>query len=217
MRSGFDGCGDMVPLKNVHASMQPARYPVPAPLVERSWYSVAVPVPASVTRPGTRAANLLRTRTSPIRAGRSMTVPAVNWRPMWPRRPSCSTAVRGFTATDDHSTGFRRPGMAHCYYHALSSVRKWGGTVDDYLPLHQWFDQVEGYSRRPYWPLLRAPCRGGLCSTLLGETLACCRAAGSFRSSGRRTARTRRPPGSIPSFADWARLIAGLDVEAQLL
>ncbi len=23
--------------------------------------------------------------------------------------------------------------MAHCYYHALSSVRKWGGTPDDYL------------------------------------------------------------------------------------
>ena len=31
--------------------------------------------------------------------------------------------------------------MAHCYYHALSSVRKWGGAVDDYLPLHQWFDE----------------------------------------------------------------------------
>ncbi len=30
--------------------------------------------------------------------------------------------------------------MAHPYHHALSSARKWGGTVDDYLPLHAWFD-----------------------------------------------------------------------------
>jgi hypothetical protein len=31
--------------------------------------------------------------------------------------------------------------MAHCYHHALSSARKWGGEAADYLPLHQWFDE----------------------------------------------------------------------------
>jgi hypothetical protein len=31
--------------------------------------------------------------------------------------------------------------MAHPYHHALSSVKKWGGEVSDYLPLHSWFDQ----------------------------------------------------------------------------
>ena len=31
--------------------------------------------------------------------------------------------------------------MGHPYHHALSSVKKWGGTADDYLPLHQWFDE----------------------------------------------------------------------------
>ena len=30
--------------------------------------------------------------------------------------------------------------MAHPYHHALSSVKKWGGTVDDYLPHHEFFD-----------------------------------------------------------------------------
>jgi len=30
--------------------------------------------------------------------------------------------------------------MGHCYHHALSSVKKWGGAAGDYLPLHQWFD-----------------------------------------------------------------------------
>ena len=34
-----------------------------------------------------------------------------------------------------------RRAMAHPYHHALSSVKKWGGSVDDYLPLHAWFDQ----------------------------------------------------------------------------
>lgn len=28
----------------------------------------------------------------------------------------------------------------HPYHHALSSVRHYGGKVDDYLPLHNWFD-----------------------------------------------------------------------------
>lgn len=31
--------------------------------------------------------------------------------------------------------------MGHCYHHALSSVKKWGGAVEDYLRLHQWFDE----------------------------------------------------------------------------
>ena len=31
--------------------------------------------------------------------------------------------------------------MGHCYHHALSSVKKWGGVAGDYLPLHQWFDE----------------------------------------------------------------------------
>ena len=31
--------------------------------------------------------------------------------------------------------------MGHCHHHALSSVKKWGGVVEDYLPLHQWFDE----------------------------------------------------------------------------
>ena len=30
--------------------------------------------------------------------------------------------------------------MAHPYHHALSSIKKWGGTVDDYIRIHNWFD-----------------------------------------------------------------------------
>lgn len=33
--------------------------------------------------------------------------------------------------------------MAHPYFHALSSVRRWGGEVNDYLPIHSFFDQTK--------------------------------------------------------------------------
>ena len=62
--------------------------------------------------------------------------------------------------------------MAHCYYHALSSVRKWGGTVDDYLPLHQWFDQSKAILADPRHRALRHHAEGiFMLETLFGETL----------------------------------------------
>jgi hypothetical protein len=33
--------------------------------------------------------------------------------------------------------------MAAPYHHAVSSQRKWGGEVEDYLPLHDWFDATK--------------------------------------------------------------------------
>jgi hypothetical protein len=35
--------------------------------------------------------------------------------------------------------------MAHAYHHALSSVKRWGGCVEDYLHIHQWFDETKSY------------------------------------------------------------------------
>jgi len=31
--------------------------------------------------------------------------------------------------------------MANPYHHAVSSQRKWGGEVDDYIAIHTWFDE----------------------------------------------------------------------------
>src|SRR5262249_151131 len=31
--------------------------------------------------------------------------------------------------------------MGHCYHHALSSAKKWGGVTADYLQVHNWFDE----------------------------------------------------------------------------
>lgn len=35
--------------------------------------------------------------------------------------------------------------MSDPYHHALSSVKKWGGEVDDYLPIHEWFDESKAW------------------------------------------------------------------------
>jgi hypothetical protein len=35
--------------------------------------------------------------------------------------------------------------MAHPYHHALSSQKKWGGKVADYLPIHNWFDASKAF------------------------------------------------------------------------
>ena len=98
--------------------------------------------------------------------------------------------------------------MAHCYYHALSSVRKWGGAVEDYLALHQWFDQSKAIVADPRHRALRHHAEGiFMLETLFGATIV--NAEGRVvpvRLIGEQ--HVREDLGSIPSFADWARLIA---------
>lgn len=33
----------------------------------------------------------------------------------------------------------------HPHHHAESSVAKWGGSVEDYLPIHSWFDESKAH------------------------------------------------------------------------
>ncbi len=33
--------------------------------------------------------------------------------------------------------------MAHPYDHARSSAKKWGGSPDEYVKIHEWFDQTK--------------------------------------------------------------------------
>lgn len=98
--------------------------------------------------------------------------------------------------------------MAHCYYHALSSVRKWGGAVDDYLPLHQWFDQSKAILADPRHRALRHHAEGiFMLESMFGATI--------VNADGRTVPvrlvgeqHVREDLGFIPSFADWARLIS---------
>lgn len=97
--------------------------------------------------------------------------------------------------------------MAHCYYHALSSVRKWGGTLDDYLPLHQWFDESKAILADPRHRAPRHHAEGiFMLEAIFGETLV--NADGRVvpvRLVGEQ--HVREDLDWIPSFADWAGLI----------
>ena len=97
--------------------------------------------------------------------------------------------------------------MSHCYYHALSSVRRWGGDPEDYLPLHQWFDESKKIIADPRHRALRHHAEGiFMLETVFGVTI---------RNSAGRDVPVRlvgeqhvqEDLGRIPSFADWARLI----------
>lgn len=97
--------------------------------------------------------------------------------------------------------------MWHCHYHALSSVRRWGGDPEDYLPLHQWFDESKKIIADPRHRALRHHAEGiFMLETVFGVTI---------RNSARRDVPVRligeqhvqEDLGRIPSFADWARLI----------
>jgi len=35
--------------------------------------------------------------------------------------------------------------MAHPNIHAKSSVKKWGGKIEDYLDIHSWFDETKSW------------------------------------------------------------------------
>ena len=97
--------------------------------------------------------------------------------------------------------------MAHPYHHALSSVRKWGGTVEDYLPLHSWFDGSKEITADFRHRALRHHAEGiFMAETIFGPTITL--------STGRiiptrwvGEQHVSEDLGWIPGFADWARCI----------
>lgn len=97
--------------------------------------------------------------------------------------------------------------MAHPYHHALSSVRKWGGAVEDYLNIHSWFDASKEITADFRHRALRHHAEGiFMAETIFGPTVTL--------SSGR-VIPTRwigeqhviEDLGFIPSFADWVKAI----------
>jgi hypothetical protein len=97
--------------------------------------------------------------------------------------------------------------MAHPYHHALSSVRQWGGTVEDYLALHSWFDESKLILADFRHRALRHHAEGVfMLQTLYGTTRTL--STGKIiptRWIGEQ--HVREDLGRIPSFADWARCI----------
>ena len=96
--------------------------------------------------------------------------------------------------------------MGHRYHHALSSVSKSGGAADDYLPLHQWFDESKAITadfRHAHFVIMP---KGSHAGTLLrrDDTISTGRVV-PVRLIGEQ--QSVEDLGFIPSFADWVRCI----------
>jgi hypothetical protein len=102
---------------------------------------------------------------------------------------------------------FEEAAMGHCYHHALSSERIWGGSAEDYLPLHQWFDESKAITADFRHRALRHHAEGiFMLERFFGPTITL--------STGRVVPvrligeqHVREDLGFIPSFADWVRCI----------
>ena len=97
--------------------------------------------------------------------------------------------------------------MGHPYHHALSSARKWGGTAEDYLAIHQWFDESKGIVADYRHRALRHHAEGVfMLERFFGVTLT----IGTGRVVPVRLIGEQHVTedlGFIPSFADWVRAI----------
>jgi hypothetical protein len=90
--------------------------------------------------------------------------------------------------------------MAHPYHHSLSSVRKWGGAVDDYLAIHSWFDASKAITADFRHRALRHHAEGiFMAETIFGPTITL--------SSGRVIPTRWIVIEDIPCFADWVKCI----------
>ena len=107
--------------------------------------------------------------------------------------------------------------MAHPYHHALSSVKKWGGTVDDYTRIHAWFDESKQIIADFRHRALRHHAEGiFMTETIFGSivTLSTGRVIPT-RWIGEQ--HVQEDLGFIPSFADWVKAIRPEIVDGQSL
>ncbi len=96
-----------------------------------------------------------------------------------------------------------RLNVEHPYHHAVSSVKKWGGRVEDYLPIHSWFDETKASLADFRHRALRHHAEGiFLCERLFGVTIT--------TSTGRIVPvrwigeqHVKEDLGRIPTAADW--------------
>ena len=91
----------------------------------------------------------------------------------------------------------------HPYHHALSSVQRWGGRVEDYQPIHDWFDESKAFIADFRHRALRHHAEGiFLCERIFGVTLT--NADGKVvpvRWVGEQ--HVKEDLGRIPSVQDW--------------
>lgn len=97
--------------------------------------------------------------------------------------------------------------MADPWHHAISSAKKFGGSPEDYIKIHEWFDGSKAMMCDFRHRALRHHAEGiALCVQLFGPVV--------VTSTGKEIPtrwigeqHVREDFGHIPSFVDWARAI----------
>lgn len=97
--------------------------------------------------------------------------------------------------------------MAHSYFHAVITAKKWGGIPEDYQAIHSWFDGSKAILADMRHRALRHHAEGiFMAEQVFGITI--------VNSAGRAVPvrligeqHVLDDLGHIPSFADWARAI----------
>jgi hypothetical protein len=97
--------------------------------------------------------------------------------------------------------------IANPVHHAVSSARTWGGEMEEYLAIHQWFDESKAHYPDFRHRALRHHTQGiywaeevfGACITLSTGRLIPVRWIGEQH--------VREDMGRIPTLADWCSLI----------
>jgi hypothetical protein len=95
--------------------------------------------------------------------------------------------------------------MAHPLFHAESSVRKYGGKPEDYLPIHNWFDESKAFMCDIRHRALRHHAEGiFLCERIFGIAIT--------NSEGRKVPvrvigeqHVMEDLGRIPAVSDWLK------------
>ncbi len=97
--------------------------------------------------------------------------------------------------------------MAHPLDHAKNSARKFGGIAEDYLPIHQWFDESKAMLADFRHRSLRHHAEGiFLAERIFGVTIRNSHGKDiPVRYIGEQ--HVREDLGRIPSFQDWAKNI----------
>lgn len=93
------------------------------------------------------------------------------------------------------------------YHHALSSVNKHGGKVEDYLPIHQWFDESKAFMADFRHRALRHHAEGiFMCEKIFGITVTNSNGVKiPTRFIGEQ--HVKEDCGHIPSMEDWFKNI----------
>jgi hypothetical protein len=97
--------------------------------------------------------------------------------------------------------------MAHPYHHALSSVQNWGGKVEDYLAIHNWFDESKAFLGDFRHRALRHHAEGiFLCEKIFGVSITTSEGkVVPVRWIGEQ--HVKEDLGRIPAASDWLRCI----------